>query len=111
VHDCNVVTNRAALEVYRLNKDEADLADTLVRIARRTIEDISGTRLEGTTATSTTGITAAAANGTATAATAGTDNAVDFDDTEVEEGVDLVSEDRYIHILYDKYTLYSICLL
>eukprot|EP00953_Heterococcus_sp_UTEX-ZZ885_P008845 5262-Heterococcus_DN1.PRE.4 len=85
-------TNRAALEVYRLNKDEADLADTLVRIARRTIEDISGTRLEGTTATTST-TTTAAATGT-TAASAGADNAVDFDDTEVEEGVDLVSEDR-----------------
>jgi hypothetical protein len=91
---CTDVThNRAALEVYRLNKDEADLADTLVRIARRTIEDISGTRLEGTTATTST-TTTAAANGTTAATAAGADNAVDFDDTEVEEGVDLVSEDR-----------------
>jgi hypothetical protein len=92
MNDCIGITNRAALEVYRLNKDEADLADTLVRIARRTIEDISGTRLEDTTATTST-TTTAAANGT-TGSTADADNAVDLDDTEVEEGVDLVSEDR-----------------
>jgi hypothetical protein len=82
--------------VYRLNKDEADLADTLVRIARRTIEEISGTS-QGTTSAGAAAGTAAADGNTATAAA--TDTAVDFDDTEVEEGVDLVSEDRYIYTI------------